>query len=481
VESGKDYELDLMDLVVEFISTIKRRFILIIIITLIAVSIGSVFNLYIAKPVYEARANIIIGTTSDEKSAEESHIVDPYTYQRLTKTYSFIAKTVNIAQKTIDILGLKISPQELQQRMTVMPEEDSQLLYIKIQGDSYEQVKNIVNTFSSVFIEEARGFYPTVNIRLIDKIDIPELPIKPNKRLNLEVSLLIGIIVSISIALFIEYLNPSIKRKIGIERYLGAPVIGTIPKAKKNIENINLHNTTKSHQVFMEAYRTLRTNIDFTSTHKNFKTIVVTSCMSGEGKTTTAYMLANLFAQMGKMTILVDCDFRKSNIDKLFSLNAMNGLSDMLTSNIKLEQVVQKCDVDNLYLLAAGTESQNPAEILSMSKLRKLLNKLREEYDYVIIDTPPVGLVTDAQLISQLADGCLMVVDPKLSKKKMLLRAKELLQHVNTSILGISLNKTVDFENHKLINYFDTKKERKNKKLNKQLRSKRSVVLNDDV
>lgn len=478
MESENKNELDLKDFIKKIISIIRRRLILITVITITAVFIASVYSFYIAKPVYRAKSTIIIGTGFSK--LEEGTQVDSLTYQSLLKTYSSIANTTYVAEKTIDILGLKMSPQDLQKKITVTPEPETQILEIVVQGDSYEQTMDIMSTLSSVFIEEVKILYPTVNIQVIGKVNMPLSPVKPNKKLNLEISFLMGIIMSVFIILFIEYFNDYIKTQEDIERYLEVPVIGVIPKEKKRIRDLSLYTLDKYHQFFMEAHRTLRTNVDFISTYKNVKTLAVTSCMSGEGKTTTAFMLAIMIAKTAKKTILVDCDFRKSAMCELLNISNVNGLNDMLIGKTKLEQAIHKCEVDNLYVLAAGTKSQNPSELLSSSKLKELINKLKEEFDYVIIDTPPVGLVTDAQLISQLTDGCLLIVASGVTEKKELLKAMVLLKHVNSSVVGVCLNKAIHLENYKLLHYFGTKSLMKNKKLNKNSKRKIETPLKVD-
>lgn len=473
MESEKNFEFYLKDFIKEFIRIIRKRFILITVVTVFTVFIGSVYSFYIAKPVYEAKNTLIIGTGSGE--SKERYSLDSLTYQSLLKTYSSIAGASYIAEKTIDILGLKMSSQDLQRKITVTPQTDTQILGIEVDGDSYEQTMNIISTLSSVFIEEVKGLYPTVSIQAIGKIDMQLSPVTPNKKLNIEISFLMGIILSIFVVLFIEVLNNFVKTQEDIEKYLKVPVIGVIPKEKKRIENLSFYTLNNYHQFFMEAFRTLRTNIDFIATHKNVKTITITSCMSGEGKTTTAFMLAIMIAKTGKKTILVDCDFRKSTMSELFNLSNMVGLSDFLIGKTELEQTIHKCDVDNLYVLISGTKTQNPSEILSSSKLKELINKLKEEFEYVIIDTPPVGLVTDAQLISQLTDGCLITVATGVLEKKELLKAIGLLKQVNSIILGVCLNKAVNLESHNLLHYF-----RRNKKLNRNSKRKIETPLNVD-
>lgn len=190
-----------------------------------------------------------------------------------------------------------------------------------------------------------------------------------------------------------------------------------------------------------EAYKTLRTNIQFSSFDHKVKTIVITSTGPSEGKTTTSCNLAITIAQSGKRTILLDCDMRNPKIHKVFELSNQSGISDVLIGEINFYEAVSKTEIENLYVLPSGTRPPNPAELLSSEKMKKFLESLKETYDYIIIDTPPIIIVTDAQILSKYADGCLLVVASAEADKSAAIRAKELMEKVDAKILGVVLNK----------------------------------------
>jgi capsular exopolysaccharide synthesis family protein len=217
-----------------------------------------------------------------------------------------------------------------------------------------------------------------------------------------------------------------------------------------------------------EAYKTLRTNIQFSSLEDKIQTIVVTSSVPGEGKTTTAINLALAIAQSGHRTILVDCDLRKSKIHELFQISNEKGLSNVLIEDATFEEAIYKDNIDvreveSLYILTAGVKTPNPSELLGSSKMQNLITLLKEEYEYIIIDTPPILLVTDAQVLSQYADGCLLVTASGKTQKDSVVRAKSQLLNVNAKILGVVLNK-VNFRNKKDYynsNYYGDRKKQK--------------------
>lgn len=190
-----------------------------------------------------------------------------------------------------------------------------------------------------------------------------------------------------------------------------------------------------------EAYRTLRTNIQFSSFDKAIQTIVVTSSGPGEGKSTTASNLAVVMAESGSKTILIDCDQRKPRLHKVFLTSNESGISDVLVGKAKFEEAVQKTEIENLDILTSGTRPPNPSELLASAKMQSFIDSLKEKYQCIIIDTPPIIAVTDAQLIASHADGCLLVIASSQAEREATIKAKELLEKVNAKILGVVLNK----------------------------------------
>ncbi|MHB9941085.1 capsular biosynthesis protein [Clostridium sporogenes] len=218
-----------------------------------------------------------------------------------------------------------------------------------------------------------------------------------------------------------------------------------------------------------EAYRTLRTNIQFSSFDEKIIVIFVTSSTPGEGKSTTSANLAITMAQNGAKTILVDCDLRKPNIHKLFNLSNTRGLSNLLIEDNAMDKVIQQSGIEDLHILTSGLKPPNPSELLSSTKMKKFVEMSKKYYDYIILDTPPVGVVTDAQLVSQYSDGGILVTASGQVEIESAIRAKELLGKVNARILGVVLNKvdTDSGSGYRYYNYYyeeDGQKKKRNKK-----------------
>lgn len=185
-----------------------------------------------------------------------------------------------------------------------------------------------------------------------------------------------------------------------------------------------------------EAYRTLRTNIQFSSVDNEVQTIMITSSGPGEGKSTTSSNLAAVMAESGAETIIIDCDQRKPTLHKKFLVSNKKGLSDVLAGKAEFKDAVVSTGIDNLDLLTSGTKPPNPSGLLASRRMKTFIEELKEKYRYIIVDTPPVIAVTDAQIVSTYVDGCILVVASSQADRDAALKAKKLLEKVNANILG---------------------------------------------
>ncbi|MDS0526661.1 CpsD/CapB family tyrosine-protein kinase [Clostridium sp. SHJSY1] len=195
----------------------------------------------------------------------------------------------------------------------------------------------------------------------------------------------------------------------------------------------------KPKSITAESYRTLRTNIQYSSFDEEIRTIVVTSSEPGEGKSTTAGNLALSFAQTEKNTIIIDCDLRKPALHKQFRISNLVGLSDVLIGKEKINSAVHEYN-NHLSVLTSGKLPPNPAEMLGSKAMSKLLKELKDYYDIIILDSAPLHAVTDAQILSTKADGTILVVRAERTKRDTVIQAKSLLDKVGANILGIVLN-----------------------------------------
>lgn len=215
-----------------------------------------------------------------------------------------------------------------------------------------------------------------------------------------------------------------------------------------NLQNRSLISLTNPKSPIAEQFRTIRTNIQFSSVDKELQTIIVTSSGPGEGKSTNTANLAVVFAQQGKRVLLIDADLRKPTVHYTFRTENHVGLSNVLTRQLTLEEAVSTTAQEKLSVLSSGPIPPNPSELLGSKNMQVLLEQAKEEYDVIVIDTPPVLAVTDAQILANLADGVVLVVSSGKTERDSAKKAKELLESAQAKILGVVLNNKKAEESH---------------------------------
>lgn len=213
------------------------------------------------------------------------------------------------------------------------------------------------------------------------------------------------------------------------------------------MEGLNLVTQNDPKNPAAEAYRVIRTGIQFAQAGKELQTIALTSCTPNEGKSTTIANLAVVLTQAGKSVLLIDCDMRNPTVHKNFNLSNKVGLSSCISMGTALSDVVQKTSIEGLYALTGGVIPPNPSELLDSEQMKNVLQRAKEQYDYVLIDTPPVMPVTDALIVSRFVDGMILVIASAEVKVEMARDVKNQLVNAGANILGVVLNK-VRSEHH---------------------------------
>lgn len=206
-------------------------------------------------------------------------------------------------------------------------------------------------------------------------------------------------------------------------------------------QNRSLITMLKPRSPISEQYRTIRTNIQFSSVDGEIKTIMITSPGPGEGKSTTTNNIAVVFAQQGKKVLLVDSDLRKPTVHHSFRIDNTCGLTNILTKQAKLEEAIFQTDEDHLFVLPSGPIPPNPAELLGSKAMDELLEEVKDLFDVIVFDTPPALAVTDAQVLANKTNGVVMVVSSGKTENDAALKAKELLVNAKAKLLGVVLNK----------------------------------------
>jgi capsular exopolysaccharide synthesis family protein len=259
-------------------------------------------------------------------------------------------------------------------------------------------------------------------------------PVRPNKPLNIALGIIIGLVVGVGLAFFIEYLDTSVKTIDDVERALQAPVLGVIP------QNVGLMTDEGIESPHAEAYRVLRTNLLFSRKDDKLNTVAVVSAGAGEGKSTTVFNLAAVFAQSGQRVVVVDSDLRRPTLHKMLNVTNSLGLTNFLLKQNTLEEVIQTTSIPTLDFLASGKLPSSSLGILSSAQMRDLIGELKQRYDFVFFDSPPIMGVSDASILASGVDMTLQVIQYRRYPQPMNIRAKQLIEKVGGNLVGIVLN-----------------------------------------
>ncbi len=424
------------------------------------------------------------------KIAEQENLVDP-----VSQMSSLYQRRVELELK-LQMLrtqeqSLAASLKEYEDSLRRLPNKEFELARLTRDRDlAYNLYNMLSERREEARISEAEKIG---DMRIIDRAQLPKKPILPRKELNIAIGLMLGLTIGLGLTFFLESLDTSLKTPEDIERKTGLPILGSIPKIRNS--NIDGQSAADSPAVLVthalpsspasEAYRTLRTNLQFSNLSQKFRSIMLTSSGPREGKSTTSANLAIATAQMGLRTLLIDADLRRPTLHKIFNLNREPGLSDILTHyndsvqsglaytsrhrdidadmddsggdrqtsirakeaidqmaalDMSINAAINKTRVEGLDLLTCGILPPNPSEILASDTMKDLLSLLREKYEFVVIDAPPVIAVTDAAVLAPQVDGTLLVIESARNDRDIILKAKGLLDRVNVNIVGAVLN-----------------------------------------
>lgn len=406
--------------------------------------------------------------------AQEEHLVDPLSQFRDLLQESVILE-VNLETNKAREKQLKKILTDYESELQKLPGQELELARLL-------RSRDVNNKIYSVLLEkreEARiteaGKVGTIYV--IDMAEAPKSPVKPKKMRNFAISLLLGLILGVGMAFFLDSLDNSLKTQSEVENLLQLPVLTRIPVIQAGgnpafgIKGAAKGNGYANKQFFdlnwnspvSEAFRAFELNFSFINTDQNFKTIMVSSPGAGDGKTLTAINLAEVFAQSGYKTLLLDCDFRRPRINKVFETSQVPGVTDVLINKSDLSQAIKEI-AENLNFLPSGTMPPNPSDMLKSAKMKSLLVELAHDYDLILIDTPPVLPVIDAMALGAKVDGVCLVIRSGHTSQDAALRAKQMLEASHARMIGVILN-SVDSNDFRGYNhYWDQNNHKKNQK-----------------
>ncbi|MES2596107.1 MAG: polysaccharide biosynthesis tyrosine autokinase [Verrucomicrobiota bacterium] len=318
----------------------------------------------------------------------------------------------------------------------------------KIAKDDVTYIEALLVKFKESYSETKAGLELVKSPATIyAKAEAEGRPAKPNISLNLALGGVLGLMFGLGLAFFLEYMDTTVKSLDDVERFLGVPVLAVVPK------NVGVLHRTSGFNPDAEAYRILRTNIEFNRRNPEANCITVTSGGAGEGKSTTLCNLATVCAQGGYSVLLIDADLRRPSLHRLFDVSNATGLTNYLTTNVRLEDVVVRTPVDNLYFLPSGLLPADSAGILNSQRMSELITDVKSRFDLVLIDSPPILGVSDASVLSNEADMTMLVVQHRKLPRHMLMRVKQTVENVGGRVLGVVLN-NVDVRSDSQYQYY---------------------------
>ena len=282
------------------------------------------------------------------------------------------------------------------------------------------------------------------NVSFVEKAMIPLVPILPNKPRTILMGAVLGLFLGIGLVFFLEYMDTSVKSSEELERIAHLSTLGIVPhfdgrNGSKGRVPVEMVVNQKPRSGFAESVRSLRTAIQYSFSGRPPKTILVTSCLPSEGKTTVATNLAISFAQRNKTVLLIDADLKKPTLHKLFNLERCMGLTELLTGKFDGSNIPES-SIGNLFVLTSGRHTPNPVELMDSDIMRRFLEKASQEYDHIILDSPPTLNLADTGVLAPYVDGVILVVQPGRTPKEAVRRVREKIFDVQGRILGVVMN-----------------------------------------
>jgi len=337
---------------------------------------------------------------------------------------------------------------DLGRRMEDFGEEIKALSRIKRDYDilikRFEQLQSDRERYFAVFekleMSTDREVEPVI---IVQGARTPRDAFKPDKQTNMILAVVFGLLAGMGVAFFLEYMDDTVKTKDELQRITDVPLFGVIPNItarRGEVQKKDLFAYNQPKSTISEAFRGIRTAISYSSQRKENRVYLVTSSGPKEGKSTITINVATVMAYSGTKTILIDADLRRPRIHKSFDLNNTRGLTNVIIGDASVEDVVQPTAVENLYVLPSGPIPPNPSELLGRERMVEVLEELRGLYDRIMLDTPPIGAVTDAAVLGRIVDSVILVVHAGKTRKKMIARGLEQLNQIDVDVSGIVLN-----------------------------------------
>ena len=466
----------------------------IVLIMIVLIVFGLIYSFLYKIPEFKSTATIVLTQASTDINTGVTNSItttDITMNKNLVETYSDIIESKTILTQVINNLGLEYTVAELMEDISVRS-KDTAILYIDVVNPNAEYCEKVANEVANVFADKVKELYKISNVNILDLASKEENPYNVNHIKDLVIFGMIGVFLSGALVLVVYMLDTTVKQEEDIEEHVGLPVIGIVPLNSEEMEKkVSKGNRAKKETKLLEdiriptgeAFRTLRTNLTFAQKNRNISTILVTSSYSGEGKSYISSNLAMALAKSNKKVLVIDADMRKGRQNSIFRVANSNGLSNALieVNNMNVENLssyIKTTSIPNIHIITSGDRPTNPSELVSSSKMAKLLSIVNEIYDFVVIDGTPSILVADSVAISKFVDSILIVTAYKSTKIDNVQKMKKMFENVGSQITGVIINKYPIEESAYGQKYYysDNKNERIEKEEEGKIQTVREVI-----
>lgn len=413
---------------------LKKRWFVIAAIFILATVSAALYTMYFVTPIYAGSTKVSIGKPSKEDQSYNAS--DITNYNGLVDVFSEYIKSNDFVSKALEESNLDYNSRAVLSGIHTESGTSTPTITLVYYSPDAIQTKKVLGAINKYLTNHASDYIKNTGVRTVESVYVSDVPVSPNLNKNIFMGALAGFVIGVGLALVIDFANKKIIGEEDINRVIEVPVIGDIPRVHKKLNGLVSFSNDLS--PISEYYRTLRTNIEYSSYDNKIKTILISSSVQGEGKTTVAANLAAAFANSSKKTLVIDCDLRNPSLHKIFRVGNGCGLSDVIVNKNTLKEAVKKIN-DNLYVLSAGRRTPNPSEMLGSAVMDNFLERVKDEYDLIIMDSPPVQEFTDAQVLSKKADGIIFIVKCNATKRNVIKKSKKLFDIVNSQIIGTVL------------------------------------------
>lgn len=426
----------------EYVTALRRRWGWIAAAVQVAIGLAVAYVL-LAPPVYEAKSQVFISTNGTTE-AWQLYQGSDFTQKRV-KSYAEAVSSPLVLNPVIERLELDVTAAELAESVEVTVPLDTVLLEVGVRHENSAVARAVLDAISNEFLEivdsledpSGAGTSP-VAVTVLSQAALEDDPVSPRPLRSLAIAVMLGLVAGVVIALMRELLDRSVADEGDVRDVTDTAVLGRIPLGSEASGPAALKDPAGRRA---EAFRVLRTNLRFVDLDRHPRSLLVTSSVAGEGKTTTAANLASVMAEDGSSVCLVEADLRSPRLLDYYGFDAAPGLTDVLIGEASLEDVLRPVGDSRVQLIGAGQTPTDSAKLLSGPAMTSLLRELGSRFDVVILDGPPVHPVTDAVVLSDIVDGVLLVVGVGVVRSDTLLESLESLDLVHADVVGLVLNR----------------------------------------